>query len=135
MPFHLLILTNEPKEIFRDVDKYFCTGLYKDFCTGLDKIHSFVFLPWFPSFHLLPYLYDCSGFLLLLVKCFWLNACHLGPLWRIFWPFFFNSILALFQPYDTNLLVYFNQYSSRKGDKNSLYKHTLHFLPFSTHCI
>ena len=26
MPFHLLILTNEPKEIIR-VDKDFCTGL------------------------------------------------------------------------------------------------------------
>lgn len=27
MPFHVLILTSEPKEIIRDVDKDFCTGL------------------------------------------------------------------------------------------------------------
>lgn len=37
MPFHLLILTNEPKEIVRDVDKYFCTGLYRTSVLGWTK--------------------------------------------------------------------------------------------------
>ena len=34
MPFHLLILTNERKEIIRDVDKDSCTGLYSTSVLG-----------------------------------------------------------------------------------------------------
>lgn len=69
-----------------------CTGLL--YWAGQNSF--FCILPWFPSFHLLPYLYDCSGFLLLLVKCFWLNACHLGPLWRIFLAFIFLILFLLY---------------------------------------
>lgn len=85
MPFHLLILTNEPKEIIRDVDKDSCTGLYSTSVLGWTRF-ILLYCTLFPSFHLLPYLYDCSGFLLLLVKC---SVCHLGPLWRIFMAFVF----------------------------------------------